>query len=83
MNNVVQTREAAKEDEKHEKEPFVFDKDDEFYMAPAIGRLLHYRSAAILCGLVEITILIVTLSGFFSKFCYSLALALRKEKTVH
>ncbi|VDN31935.1 unnamed protein product [Gongylonema pulchrum] len=66
MTSVTEAQETVTEDEKHEKSAFVFDKDDAFYMAPAVARLMHYRNAAVLCGLIEITILIVTIFGFFS-----------------
>uniref|UniRef100_A0A0M3HXL1 MARVEL domain-containing protein n=1 Tax=Ascaris lumbricoides TaxID=6252 RepID=A0A0M3HXL1_ASCLU len=45
---------------------FVYDENDTFYFPPAICKLLHYRSAAILCGLVEVALLALTVLAFFS-----------------
>uniref|UniRef100_A0A914S0I3 MARVEL domain-containing protein n=1 Tax=Parascaris equorum TaxID=6256 RepID=A0A914S0I3_PAREQ len=47
---------------------FVYDEKDTFYFPPSICRLLHYRSAAILCGLVEVALLALTVLAFFSTF---------------
>lgn len=46
---------------------FIYDENDSFYFAPAMCKLLHYRTAAILCGLIEVAILALTVLVFFSK----------------
>ncbi|MCP9260209.1 BMA-CUTI-1 [Dirofilaria immitis] len=48
------------------KKPFIYDKDDEFYLAPAICRLMHYRNAAVFCGILEILLLILATLLFFN-----------------
>lgn len=65
------TLEASKKGqlEKCGAETFVYDENDEFYMAPALFRLIHYRNGAILCGITEVIALIITVSAYFSK-CY-------------
>ncbi|VDM41839.1 unnamed protein product [Toxocara canis] len=45
---------------------FIYDENDSFYFAPAMCKLLHYRTAAILCGLIEVAILALTVLVFFS-----------------
>lgn len=50
---------------------FVYDENDTFYFPPAICKLLHYRSAAILCGLVEVALLALTVLAFFSTHNHS------------
>uniref|UniRef100_A0A914YRP2 Uncharacterized protein n=1 Tax=Panagrolaimus superbus TaxID=310955 RepID=A0A914YRP2_9BILA len=41
-----------------EAEDYVFDQYDKFYMAPPTAGLLHYRTAAIICGIAEVAVLI-------------------------
>lgn len=67
--SAVQSQELAVDNEKSEKEKksFIYDKDDEFYSAPAFCYLMHYRNAAIFCGILEIILLIITILVFFSK----------------
>ncbi|VDK67450.1 unnamed protein product [Onchocerca ochengi] len=64
MTNAFQSREVAVD---NEKKPFVYDKDDEFYLAPAVCHLMHYRNAAVLCGILEIILLILAVFAFLSK----------------
>ncbi|VDK83045.1 unnamed protein product [Litomosoides sigmodontis] len=45
----------------NEKKAFIYDKDDEFYSAPAFCHLLHYRNAAIFCGILEILLIVVAM----------------------
>uniref|UniRef100_A0A158Q8L4 MARVEL domain-containing protein n=1 Tax=Elaeophora elaphi TaxID=1147741 RepID=A0A158Q8L4_9BILA len=64
----VQSREIAMDSEKLEKEKksFVYNKDDEFYSAPAFCYLLHYRNAAVFCGILEVLLLIVAVLVFLN-----------------
>uniref|UniRef100_A0A1I7W098 MARVEL domain-containing protein n=1 Tax=Loa loa TaxID=7209 RepID=A0A1I7W098_LOALO len=68
MRSVVQPREVVVDNEKSEKEKklFVYDKDDEFYSAPAFCYLMHYRNAAIFCGVFQILSLIIAVFVFLS-----------------
>ncbi|OZC12721.1 hypothetical protein X798_00353 [Onchocerca flexuosa] len=63
MTNVFQSREVAVD---NEKKPFVYDKDDEFYLAPAVCHLMHYRNAAVLGGILEIVLLILAVLAFLN-----------------
>ncbi|EJW87407.1 hypothetical protein WUBG_01684 [Wuchereria bancrofti] len=66
MRTAVQSREVAVDNEKSKKEKksFVYDKDDEFYSAPAFCYLMHYRNAAIFCGILEILLFIIAILIF-------------------
>lgn len=55
----------------NEKKAFVYDKDDEFYSAPAFCHLLHYRNAAIFCGILEILLIVVAILLLLSKCDWS------------
>ncbi|EFO26917.1 hypothetical protein LOAG_01570 [Loa loa] len=68
MRSVVQPREVVVDNEKSEKEKklFVYDKDDEFYSAPAFCYLMHYRNAAIFCGVFQILSLIIAVFVFLN-----------------
>ncbi|VDN06719.1 unnamed protein product [Thelazia callipaeda] len=59
-------REATINEEKFEKEPFVYNKDDDFYMAPACFHAVHYKNAAILCGIIEICVIAITVLKILS-----------------
>uniref|UniRef100_A0A914Q0Z5 Uncharacterized protein n=1 Tax=Panagrolaimus davidi TaxID=227884 RepID=A0A914Q0Z5_9BILA len=62
-------------------EDYVFDQNDEFYMAPPTAGFLHYRTAAIICGILEVAVLIgatltlihfylnIGITGFYSSLC--------------
>lgn len=73
MRNPTQSRELAIGNEKLEKQKksFIYDKDDEFYSAPAFCHLLHYRNAAVFCGILEIFLLVIAILVFLSKLLFS------------
>uniref|UniRef100_A0A915PV06 Uncharacterized protein n=1 Tax=Setaria digitata TaxID=48799 RepID=A0A915PV06_9BILA len=64
MTSIVQCVEVSTDSVKSEK--FVYDKDDEFYMAPPVCYLMHYRDAAVLCGIIEILLLVVAILAFLN-----------------
>lgn len=47
---------------------FVFDPNDEFYLASPAAKLLHYRTAAIIAGLLEVLTLICSVFTILRKF---------------
>ncbi|KAE9554921.1 hypothetical protein FO519_001886 [Halicephalobus sp. NKZ332] len=61
-----------------EKRNYVFDPNDDFYLAPPAAQLLHYRTAAMVAGVLEVLVLVVSvfvllhfylhigLTGFYS-----------------
>ncbi|KAL3998231.1 putative integral membrane protein [Acanthocheilonema viteae] len=63
VGSAIHSREVTME---KEKEVFVYDKDDEFYSAPGFCYLLHYRNAAIFCGILEILLLIIATLVFLN-----------------
>ncbi|MFH4976534.1 hypothetical protein AB6A40_003243 [Gnathostoma spinigerum] len=69
----IQTYGSTEEPKRDVIEKFVYDENDPFYMAPAVCRLLHYRAAAMICGIVEVALLILAVLA---------VLALQLEKGV-
>lgn len=48
-------------------EKFNFDENNNFYMAPPVCRLFHYKYAAMLAGIFEVLFLVAAVYSFTSK----------------
>lgn len=47
---------------------FKFDDNDEHYRASPVCQLMHCRTAAVICGIMEVILLTFVTLAFFSKF---------------
>ena len=48
-------------------EKFNFDANDPFYLAPPTCKLIHYKHAAMIAGILEVVFLILAVYTFTSK----------------